>query len=377
MKILSINTGSSSVRLAAFKRNGDDSGELAEFASARHDTGREPEVVLREFANAHGLTEPDVVAHRVVHGGMKLTASRLLDKEVEREIERLVPLAPLHNPAALRWMRASRAVLGKNTPQVAVFDTAFFTNLPKVARTYAFPYELAEKYGLRRYGFHGLAHQAMWQAWQAGRRGGKPEGREGKVISMQLGAGCSMTAIADGLACDTSMGFSPLEGLVMATRSGDIDAGLLTFLQGEENLAPKQLDELLNNRSGLLGVSGISADIRELLGTTDERARLAVDLFCYRIRKYLGAYLAVLGGAQAIIFGGGIGENAPSVREKVLAGMEWCGIRIDPEKNRGANGTAQISSETSKIEVWVIPVDEAAILASEAATVVSRLKQKH
>jgi acetate kinase len=368
VKILTINTGSSSVRLASFDRNGD---ALTELASVRHESGREPAVILREFVEAHGLTKPDVAVHRVVHGGTKLTASRLLDQEVEREIERLVPLAPLHNPVALRWIRASREMLGKEVSQIAVFDTAFFTTLPEVARAYALPHELTEKYGLRRYGFHGLAHQAMWQAWHAASRGGQPKGREGKVISIQLGSGCSMTATDNGLACDTSMGFSPLEGLVMATRSGDIDAGLLTFLQGEEHLAPKQLDELLNKRSGLLGVSGLSADIRELLDSTDERARLAIDLFCYRVRKYLGAYLAVLGGAQAIIFGGGVGENAPSVREKVLAGMEWCGIRIDSEKNRGASGTAQISSETSKIEVWVIPVNEAAILASEAVIVLA------
>lgn len=369
MKILTVNTGSSSVRLAAFVRDGD---QLTELASVRHDLGSEPRVILEEFALAHGLVEVNLVVHRVVHGGMNLTASRLLDHEVEREIERLAPLAPLHNPTSLSWIRVTADVFGAGTAQVAVFDTAFFTDLPQAAQTYAIPYALSEKYGLRRYGFHGLAHQAMWQAW---RRQGACALQEGKVISIQLGAGCSITAIDNGSARDTSMGFSPLEGLVMATRSGDIDPGLATFLQRQENLAPEQLDQMLNERSGLWGISGISADIRELLKSEDERARLAIDLYCYRARKYVGAYLAVLGGVDAIIFGGGVGENVPPVREKILANMEWCGIRLDLEKNRRPDGMSRISSGTSQVEVWVIPVNEAAILANEAVSVMESLNK--
>jgi acetate kinase len=373
MIILTVNTGSSSVRLAAFAYDGNT---LTELVNVRHDLtaeADEPEVLLREYAQTHGVTGRDVSVHRVVHGGAALTTSRLLDQEVEREIDRLAPLAPLHNPASLHWIRAMREVLGADVTQVAVFDTAFFKGLPELARTYAIPHALAKKHGLRRYGFHGLAHQAMWWKWRE-LQPDIPHG--GRVISMQLGAGCSITAIDNGTPRDTSMGFSPLEGLMMATRSGDIDPGLVTFLQRQENLGPGEIDQLLNERSGLLGVSGMSADMRQLLESQDECARLAVDLYCYRARKYLGAYLAVLGGAEAIIFGGGVGENVPAVREKILAGMEWCGIEIDLKRNRGSGGVLCVSSRESRAEVWVIPVDEAAILAQEALVVIAAKEER-
>jgi acetate kinase len=367
MTILTVNTGSSSVRLAAFARSDN---ALTELATVRHNlaAGGEPRVMLSEFRQTHGLAGIDVSVHRVVQGGANLTASRLLDQEVEREIDRLTPLAPLHNPLSLRWIRAVREAFGTGITQVAVFDTAFFITLPEIAQTYAIPHTLAQKHAVRRYGFHGLAHQAMWRKW-CDLQPGIPHG--GRMVSLQLGAGCSITAIDNGLPRDTSMGFSPLEGLMMATRSGDIDPGLVTFLQRQEGLTAEQIDRLLNEQSGLLGVSGISADMRRLLESQDERARLAVDLYCYRARKYLGAYLAVLGGAEAIIFGGGVGENVPVVREKILAGMEWCGIEVDSEKNHGPGGLLRISSRTSKVEVWVVPVDEAAILAHEAEVVIA------
>jgi len=320
----------------------------------------------------HGLTAFATAAHRVVHGGINLTKSRLIDQAVEQEIDRLAPLAPLHNPVALRWIRATRRTLGTGVPQVAVFDTAFFTALPEIARTYAIPHELAEEHGLWRYGFHGLAHQAMWLKW----RELKPNAlQEARVISLQLGAGCSITATANGAPRDTSMGFSPLEGLVMATRSGDIDPGLVTFLQRRKSLTSEQMDELLNEHSGLSGISGSSSDIRQLLNSVDARARLAVNLYCYRARKYLGAYLTVLNGADAIIFGGGVGENVAEVREKILAEMKWCGIELDSKKNQNHDGRemSRISVEASQIEVWVIPVNEAAILAREAASVLKNL----
>ena len=219
------------------------------------------------------------------------------------------------------------------------------------------------------------AHQAMWLGWRNLKadtsRPDAPQelkGRE-RVISFQLGSGCSVTATENGTPRDTSMGFSPLEGLVMATRSGDIDPGLITYLQREEDLSPEKLDELLNEQSGLSGVSGRSGDMRQLLQSQDERSRLAVELYCYRARKYLGAYLAVLGGADAIIFGGGVGENVPAVREKILTGMQWCGIEVDSTKNRDSSGLSRISGEGSRVEVWVIPVDEAAILAREAVKI--------
>ena len=365
MKILTVNTGSSSVRLAAFVRHEE---KLTELASVRKDSGGEPEDTLQEFVRTHKLGKVNVVVHRVVHGGRRLTSPCLIDRDVEREIERLEPLAPLHNPVALKWMRAARGVFGAHAPQVAVFDTAFFTHLPTVAQTYAIPRELTEKYALRRYGFHGLAHLAMWQAWRDQHPGSL---QNGKIISLQLGAGCSITATDKGLPRDTSMGFSPLEGLMMATRSGDLDPGLMTFLQRQESLTPEEMDRLLNEQSGLSGVSGINADIRELLKSKDGYARLAVELYCYRARKYLGAYLAVLGGTNAVVFGGGVGENVPVVREKILAGMEWCGIHLDAKKNSDASGRSCISSESSEVEVWVAPVNEAAILAQEAEAVIS------
>jgi acetate kinase len=368
MIILTVNTGSSSVRLAAFA---DDNGALTELASARYDLSvDEPEVMLKAFLDSHRLAEIKLAVHRVVHGGMTLTASCLIDREVEREIGRVASLAPLHNPNALRWIRVSSAVLGRGISQVAVFDTAFFKALPEVARMYALPHPLAQKHGLRRYGFHGLAHQDMWRSWQ----GLQPEadrGGEGRIISLQLGAGCSVTAIDNGSPRDTSMGFSPLEGLVMATRSGDVDPGLITFLLRHENLTAEQLDELLNEHSGLLGLSGISGDIRELIGSPDKMAQLALDVYCYRVRKYIGAYLAVLGGAEALVFGGGVGENVPEVREKILTGMEWCGIEIDLNANRTAHELSRISSEKSRVAAWVIPVNEAAVLAREGIALIA------
>jgi acetate kinase len=365
MKILTVNAGSSSVRLAAFVRQEE---KLTELASVREDSGVEPEDILQEFAHSNEFADVNGIAHRVVHGGTRLTSPCLIDRDVELEIERLAPLAPLHNPVALKWIRAASEVFGTHTLQVAVFDTAFFTYLPTVAQTYAIPQELAEKYALRRYGFHGLAHQAMWQVW---REQHSDSLQNGKIISMQLGAGCSITATDNGLPRDTSMGFSPLEGLMMATRSGDLDPGLMTFLQRQESLTPEQMDRLLNEQSGLSGVSGISADMRKLLRSKGRRAELAVNLYCYRARKYLGAYLAVLSGINAVVFGGGVGENVPIVREKILAGMEWCGISVDAQKNSDASGMSRISSETSQVEVWVVPVNEAAILAQEAEAVIS------
>ena len=370
MKILTVNTGSSSVRLAAFVRHVE---KLTELASVREDSGGEPEDTLQEFVQTHKLAKVNVVVHRVVHGGRRFTSPCLIDRDVEREIERLAPLAPLHNPVALKWIRGASGVFGAHTPQVAVFDTAFFTHLPTVAQTYAIPHQLTEKYALRRYGFHGLAHQAMWQKWQSLQ---SEAAGGGKVVSVQLGSGCSITAIDNGLPRDTSMGFSPLEGLMMATRLGDVDPGLTTFLQRQEGLTAAQLDRMLNEQSGLLGVSGASADMRELLESQDDLSHLAVEIYCYRVRKYIGAYLAVLGGANAITFGGGVGENLPTVRERILGGMEWCGIEIDLEKNRSSTGPSCISTANAEIEVWVIPVDEAELLAREAVAVMGAMESR-
>ena len=365
MTVMTVNAGSSSVRLAAFAPEGEALSRRVSghFSGDRND----PAAMLRAFLKEHGIEEVAVVAHRIVHGGARLTASCVLDAAVEAEIERLAPLAPLHNPPALAWIRAAREVLGPGVTQVAVFDTAFYADLPEAARTYALPREFTHRHGLRRYGFHGIAHRALWRRWRMLR----PDVSEGgRVISAQLGAGCSMTAVERGAPRDTSMGFSPLEGLMMSTRGGDMDPGVITYLQRREVFSPEAIERLLYHDCGLQGVAGES-DMRRLLAREDAEARLAVEMYCHRARKYLGAYLAVLGGADAILFGGGVGENAPFVRGKILANMEWAGIALDAQANRAAVGTeARISRPQSRTEIWVIPVDEAAILAQEAAAVV-------
>ncbi|MHB8346286.1 MAG: acetate/propionate family kinase [Acidiferrobacterales bacterium] len=368
MNILTVNSGSSSVRLVAF-RGADESG-LEVLASAHEErAAEEREDFLGRFIKQHGLADVSVVAHRVVHGGPSLVEPCYVDEAVEREIERLEPLAPLHNEQALNWIRSCRSHFGPGIPQVAVFDTAFYADLPEAARSYALPRPMTEKYHLRRYGFHGLAHRAIWRRW-AQRRGAQA-GRS-RIISLQLGSGCSVTATRDGTAVDTSMGFSPLEGLVMATRCGDIDAGLITYLQRSEALTPDQTDRMLEKQSGLLGVSGMSSDMRELLADGGEGARRAIELFCYRARKYVGSYLAVLGGADGIVFGGGIGEHAAPVRERILSGMEWCGVALDQVANSAASGERRISSVKSSVDVWVFTVDEARELACGALAVMER-----
>jgi len=372
MTVLTVNTGSSSVRLAAFAKEGES---LSVLASAHFFNGRnEPAAMLRTFLWGHGIKAVAVVAHRIVHGGERLTAPCRIDDAVETEIERLTPLAPLHNPPALKWIRACRETFGPQLPQVAVFDTGFYADLPPVPATYALPQALCRKHGIRRYGFHGLAHEAMWRRWCELHPECK---RRGRVISLQLGAGSSITAVHDGHAVDTSMGFTPLEGLVMATRAGDVDPGLLLHLQRAEGLGTEQLERLLNEESGLLGLSGVSGDMRTLLETDDADARLAVDVYCYRVRKYIGAYLAALGGADAILFGGGVGEHAPEVREKILSGLLWMGVVLDPAANRATIATeARISNSGSEMEAWVVPVDEAAILAQAAATVLTETSRE-
>lgn len=367
MKVLTVNAGSSSIRLDVFTAMGAGAQRVLSRHDARQDSVAA--ALLGDVLAQAGGETVMAVAHRVVHGGKQLVRPCLIDTAVEREIGRVAPLAPLHNPPALEWIRVCRSVLGGAVPQVAVFDTAFFANLPEVAGTYALPRTLVARHGLKRYGFHGIAHQSMWRHWGKLRQDTPGSGR---VISLQLGAGCSITAIRDGQPLDTSMGFSPLEGLVMATRSGDVDPGLLLYLQRVEGLTPDRLERLLYQESGLLGVTGGSADMRALLDSPQPDARLAVALFCYRARKYVGSYLAVLGGADAILFGGGIGENAPEIRARILEGMAWAGIELDSSRNRATVGApAALHSPGSSTEVHVIPVDEAAILADAAIAMIA------
>lgn len=360
--ILTVNAGSSSLRLAAFEAGPDGLRPTTASHHGRDET--DPRDLLKRFLKEHRLPAPERVVHRLVHGGETFVAPCRIDAVVEEGIARLAPLAPLHNPPALELIRASRELFGETVLQVAVFDTAFFHELPELATGYALPRELAARHGLRRYGFHGLAHQALWQSWVEHQT---PAPRGARIISLQLGSGCSISAIRDGRPLDTSMGFTPLEGLVMATRCGDLDPGLLLYLQREEGWDPRRLEDLLSHHSGLLGLSGSSGDMRELLASESPAAARAVCLYCYRAAKYIGAYLAVLGGAEAIVFGGGVGEHAPRIRARILENLRWAGIDLDPVANDQTIGRpGRISQPDSPMAVWVLPVDEASLMAEQA-----------
>ena len=358
MHAIVVNTGSSSVRLSSWKV---DDGAKTLLRQLRLERG---DIVAADAFRRLGAESPTLVAHRVVHGGDRLVGPVTIDGAVEAEIERLTPLAPLHNPAAMRGIKASREYYGNDVTQVAVFDTAFFARLPQIARTYALPMELCERFGLRRYGFHGLAHQAMARAFCAARPD-LPSG--GRLITLQLGGGCSAAAIQNGVPLDTSMGFSPLEGLVMATRSGDVDPGLLLYLQNASGMRPTDLEYVLSRRSGLAGMAGHGGDLRAIMGDGSEAAQLGVGVFCHRARKYVGAFLAVLGGADGIIFGGGVGEHQPEIRARILAGMQWAGIDIDDAANQAVKGWSGRISRGA-VDVRVVVVDEGAVILEEALT---------
>lgn len=344
MEILTVNVGSSSIKLDRFD---------GRTTPPRHVAALRPSPASAPLAD---LPTPGLIVHRVVHGGPLAQPVRI-DAAIEAQIEACAPMAPLHNPPALAMIRACRQHFGDAVTQVAAFDTAFFVDLPAAAQAYALPRDLIETHGIRRYGFHGLAHQALWRAWQ------EHTGRDGRIVSLQLGAGCSAAAIADGKPLDTSMGFTPLEGLVMATRGGDLDPGLLLHLLRTGGLDAAQLERLLTEQSGLLGLAG-SADMRALLVDPSPAAAHAIDVYCRRVRKYIGAYAAVLGGVDGIVLGGGVGEHAPDVRAGILTGMQWLGIRLDAAANAAATGPASpISAAGSPCAVWVFSVDEATELA--------------
>jgi acetate kinase len=321
---------------------------------------------IRALDSSGLVGEVEAVGHRVVHGGTRFSEPTLLDNAAVVAIEELTELAPLHNGPALAAIRATREALGPGVPMVATFDTAFHRTMPEKAALYAIPPELAAKHGIRRYGFHGLAHRYMAERYA---EIATTPLKQTKLVTLQLGNGCSAAAVDGGRSVDTSMGLTPLEGLVMGTRSGDVDPSLAGFLADREGVSVEEIEGWLNHRSGLRGVSGVSRDMREVLeakGRGDERALLAVEMFVYRVKKQVGAYLAALDGADAVIFGGGIGEHAPEVRSRILAGMEWCGLELDEETNEGAMGTeARISAEGSRIHAHVVPVDEEKIIARD------------
>ena len=403
MNVLVINCGSSTLKFQAIETDGQSEGTSLErrlvhgivegigsrgiikFTYEGKEYFRDADVTVNHgeatrqvfdllkscgFLEAHVL---DAIGHRVVHGGDRFVEPTIVDEEVMRAIEVLTDVAPLHNGPSLAAMRTAGSILGDSVPMVVVFDTAFHHTMPERASRYAIPRELAEKHRLRRYGFHGIAHRYMAERYAV--ITAKPTDGV-KLVALQLGNGCSATAINSGRSVDTSMGFTPLEGLMMGTRSGDVDPSLAGFLARHEGVDIGEVEHWLNMRSGLLGVSGISRDMRELLEVEqkgEQHAALAVEMFCYRVRKYIGAYLGVLGGADAILFGGGIGENAPTVRARICEEMSWCGLILDQERNAKAVGLeGRISADSATIQAYVILVDEAVIIARDTVSCLRR-----
>ncbi len=392
MKILVINSGSSSLKFQLFdmadgralarglvERIGEVSGARAKYAGPRGESAGEVQAPDHSAALAYmagrladrnlgavaSLDEVDAVGHRVVHGGEKFVHAAPIDDAVESAIESLCPLAPLHNPPNLAGIRAARRYF-PGVPHVAVFDTAFHQTMPPHASLYALPYELYEKHGVRRYGFHGTSH--LYVARLAAERLGREFGAF-NAVTCHLGNGCSIAAVRGGRSVDTSMGLTPLEGLMMGTRSGDIDPALPFFLHRAAGIPFDKVESLLNKQSGLLGVSGVSNDCRTLWEAADGghvRARLALEMFAYRVKKYIGAYLAALNGAEAVVFTGGIGERDILIRRMVCSGLEWLGIRLDEAQNNATFGReGVISAPDSRVRLMVIPTNEELKIANE------------
>jgi len=406
MDILAINCGSSTLKFEVFeirragiipeleriagglveRIGGQADIELRSQGNAWHETlpvadHDEASRLALDWLSSKGVLKDDELAgvgHRVIHGGDKFSGPTIINDDIIAAIESFTALAPLHNKPSLEAIRAVRKIVGPSVPMVAVFDTAFHRTLTESACRYAIPLELAEKHHIRRYGFHGLAHRYMMERYSA--ITGAPL-QKTRLVTLQLGNGCSVTAISNGQSVDTSMGFTPLEGLIMGTRSGNVDPTLVGFLARQEKTDIKTAEDLLNMKSGLLGISGRSRDMRELLDAErkgDRRAALAVEMFCYRIKEYIGAYMAVLGGADAIVFGGGIGENAPEVRARACSGLEWCGLSLDSQRNMAAIGKeAAIHTDDARIGAYVIPVDEAVIIARDTLTCLSGRRRKN
>ena len=349
------------------------------------DTRAAVEYVIRWIASPDSGTsltsvaQIEAVGHRVVHGGERFSRSVRIDDAVLDGIEDNIDLAPLHNPANLRGILAARATLGAGVPQVAVFDTAFHHTLSDYAYLYAIPYQLYRRHRVRRYGFHGTSHRYVAHRY---RQLTNTTRENTRLVTLHLGNGCSACAIRGGESVDTSMGFTPLEGLVMGTRSGDLDPAILDYVASKEGLTLPEVEQLLNKQSGLLGISGLTNDMRELLAEAEEhddrRARLAIAIFAYRVRKYIGSYLAAMGGADAIVFAGGIGENAATVRAAVCEGLEWAGLTLDGALNGAAVGgrEGRIRTDDSRLAAWVIPTDEELLIARDTYRVVEGIESR-
>lgn len=370
VNVLVLNCGSSSLKFQLLAMPAED--RLARGVVERIDGDYAGAVrrALDEAMRAGGRL--DAVGHRIVHGGERFTGPVMIDEAVTAALDALTELAPLHNGPGVAGVRAARAVLDARVPMVAAFDTAFHVTMPERAARYALPYELAERHHIRRYGFHGLSYRYITSRYAA--LTGTPVA-QATLVALHLGNGCSAVAVREGASVDTSMGFTPLEGLVMGTRAGDVDPAVVGYLARAEGVEVAEVERWLNERSGLLGVSGRSGDMRDLLASeaTDARAALAVDLFCYRARKYVGAYLAALGGAPALVFTGGIGEHNPEVRRRICEDMAWCGLTLDDRRNRATVGTeGVISADGAAVCAFVIPTDEERIIARDVMECLAR-----
>ena len=320
------------------------------------------------------LADIQAVGHRVVHGGEKFSRSVLIDDEVLDGIEEMIELAPIHNPANLAGIAAARSVFGRSLPQAAVFDTAFHHTLPEHAYLYAIPYQLYRRHKIRRYGFHGTSHRYIAYRYRTINSIARANVN---IITLHLGNGCSIAAIKGGNSIETSMGFTPLEGLVMGTRSGDLDPAIVEFISEKEGVSAHEVDTMLNKSSGLLGISGLTNDMRELLAEAEEsgdrRARLAIEIFCYRVRKYIGSYVAAMNGADAIVFSGGIGENSPAIRSRICNELGWLNAGVDEAKNaelvKGREGV--FSDDGSRVKLWTIPTNEEILIARDTVRLIN------
>lgn len=391
MKVLVVNCGSSSIKYQLFEM--DDESVLAKGLVERiglegsvltHEpTGKEKVVinanitnhtigiglVLEALVDAHhgvisSMKEIDAIGHRGVHGGEKFSDSVLVTPDVIKAIEECIEMAPLHNPPNISGIDACTELM-PGVPQVAVFDTAFHQTMPKKAYMYALPYEAYEKYGIRRYGFHGTSHKYVSQ--RVAEIMGK-DYKDLKIITCHLGNGSSVSAIQNGECIDTSMGFTPLEGLVMGTRCGNIDPAIIPFLMKKENMTMEQIDTYINKRSGVLGISGVSSDFRDIekaAAAGNERAKLALDMFIYEVVKFIGSYAAAMNGVDVIIFTAGVGENAIGMREQITSGVEYLGTKIDKEKNNVRGKEREISVDGAKVKVFVIPTNEELVIARD------------
>jgi acetate kinase len=414
MNVLVLNCGSSSVKfqiiqtdIDLIQSNGDKrlaSGTLERIgsqslitlqaerqtkvkqASPLRDHRAALDFILRWVISPHSkinditsLADIHAVGHRVVHGGEKFKRSVLIDENVIEQIEDSIELAPLHNPANLKGIMAARELLGPAVPQVAVFDTAFHSTMPETSFLYAIPYQLYRRHRVRRYGFHGTSHRYVAYRYRQ-LMGLKRE--QVNIITLHLGNGCSACAIKKGDSIDTSMGLTPLEGLVMGTRGGDIDPSIIEFIHHKEGMSLNEIDTMLNKQAGLLGISGLTNDMRELLDeereNRDRRARLAIDIFCLRVRKYIGAYLAELEGSDALVFTGGIGENSAIIRERICQGMEWAGLELDKNQNQEMVGGKEggISTADSRLKAFVIPTNEELLIARDTVRTIKNVPRR-